>query len=87
MANWQAPSTNNERSPDDVGLLSHASARPYLDATTGRVKWWTGGDALPGGATPLFVTIRAADQRRVFSDDTANEREPLLFGATRILYR
>jgi hypothetical protein len=87
MANWQAPSTNNERSPDDVGLLVHATARPYLDAADGRVHWWTGGDALPVGATPLYVTIRASDGRRVLSDDNANEREPLLFGATRLLFR
>lgn len=87
MANWQAPSTNNERTPDDVGVLTQATARPYLDAVTGRVLWWTGGDALPAGATPLFVVVRAADQVRVLSTDNTGERPVSLFGTSRILIR
>lgn len=87
MANWQAPSTHNERIPGDVGTLVHAIVRPYLDATDGRVHWWTGGDALPVGATPLYVVIRASDGRRVLSTDNANEREPLLFGASTLHFR
>ena len=87
MANWQAPTTNNERTPDDSGVLVQASARPYLDAVTGRVKWWTGLDALPVGATPLFVVVRAADQVRVLSTDNASERAPVLFPPSRILIR
>lgn len=87
MANWQAPSTNNERNPGDVGIVVHPIVRPYLDAVSGRIKWWTGGDALPAGATPLYVVVRASDGRRVFSTDNANEREPVLFGTSRILYR
>jgi hypothetical protein len=87
MANWQAPTTHNERAPEDVGLLVHQPVRPYLDAGTGRVKWWTGGGALPGGATPLSVVVRAGDSRRVFSTDNAGERTPVLFGASTILFR
>jgi hypothetical protein len=87
MANWQAPSTNNERTPDDVGVLTQASARPYLDAVTGRVLWWTGFDALPVGATPLFLTVRAADSVRVLSDDNANERPAARFGTSQLLIR
>lgn len=86
MANWQAPSTNNERTPADVGVAQQGVARPYLDAVSGHVKWWSGVDALPAGATPLFVVIRASDQRRIFSTDNADERAPALFG-TRILFR
>jgi hypothetical protein len=87
MAQWQAPSTNNERTPDDVGVLTQAAARPYLDAVTGRVLWWTGFDALPVGATPLFMVIRVADAVRVLSDDNADERAAVLFGTSRILIR
>lgn len=86
MANWQAPSTHNERDPTDVGLLAQGRARPYLDAVTGRVEWWTVDDALPVGATPLYVVIRASDQRRVFSTDSTGARAPVLFGS-RILFR
>lgn len=87
MAQWQAPSTHNERPPDDSALTTHAPVRPYVDAGTGRVKWWTGGDALPVGATPLYVVVRASDGRRVFSDDPTGARTPLLFGASTILIR
>jgi hypothetical protein len=87
MAQWQAPSTNNEREPSDVGVKRNASVRPYIDADTGRIKWWTGQDSLPVGATPLFMTVRASDGRRVFSTDSVNEREPVLFGTSHILIR
>ena len=87
MANWQAPSTNNERTPGDVGVLTQASARPYLDSVTGRVLWWTGLDALPVGATPLFVVNRLVDAVRVLSTDNANERPAAMFGAASILIR
>lgn len=86
MPNWQAPSTNNERHPDDIATKRQATARPYLDAGDGRVHWWTGGDALPVGATPLYVVVRASDARRVLSTDPAGGRAPLVF-SNRIYYR
>jgi hypothetical protein len=79
MALWQAPSTNNERSPDDIGATRPARARPYLDVD-GRVRWRSGDDALPVGATELHVVVRD-DGRRIFSTDTANERVSLLYGS------
>lgn len=83
MANWQAPSSHNA---GDRRRVIASYARPYLDAVTGRVLWWTDTDDLPVGATPLFVVERAGDGRRVFSTDATDERAPLLFG-TRILFR
>lgn len=87
MANWQAPSTNNERHPDDVATKRQATARPYLDAVDGRVHWWSAGEALPAGATPLYVVVRAADGVRVFSDTPDGERKAVLFGTNRIYIR
>jgi hypothetical protein len=81
MAQWEAPSTNNERAPEDVGAARVAHAQPYLDVD-GRVRWWTGNDALPAGTTPLFVVIRASDGVRVLSTDNVGEHEPYYFPAT-----
>lgn len=86
MAQWQAPSTNNERDPGDVAIARNVSARPYL-AADGAIHWWTGADALPAGSTPLYVIIRASDGHRVFSDDPAGARTPMLFGLSRIHIR
>lgn len=86
MPMWQAPSTNNERTPDDVGITRHASVRPYLDVD-GIVRWSTVDDPIPVGATQLYVVVRASDGVRVISDVPDNERAPILFGASRILTR
>jgi hypothetical protein len=86
VANWQAPSTNNERAPDDIGGNPYgASARPYIDSVSGHVKWWSGNDALPVGATPLYVVSNLAGHR-VFSTDSAGARTTLRFG-NRIILR
>lgn len=86
MPMWQAPSTNNERHPDDIGVGASARARPYLDVD-GVVRWMAAADALPAGATQLYVVVRALDNVRIISDDPTNERAPMLFGASRILIR
>lgn len=80
--NWQAPTTHNE---GDRSSIVQGAARPYLDAVTGRVKWWIGLDPLPVGAVPYFIAMRAGDGRRVISDDSTDEREPRAFGS-RLLF-
>lgn len=85
MAQWQAPTTNNERPPGDVGIAQQPRARPFLDAA-GIVRWWSGVDALPAGATQLYLIARA-DGARVLSTDAAGEVRAALFGASYILIR
>ena len=86
MAQWQAPSTNNERRPDDVGLLQQGQARPYLDVD-GIVRWQTAGSLVPAGATQLYMVERLADGVRILSSDPTNERRVALFGASTLFFR
>lgn len=79
MSMWQAPSTNNELSSQDMGASRSLSGIPYLD-TNGRVKWWQGALPLPVGTTQLYVIVRG-DGRRVFSDTSVDERTPAVFGS------
>lgn len=82
---WQAPSVHYERSPDDVVTSKPDIARPYLDID-GRIKWWSGTDDLPVGTTPLYITIRESDGRRIFSTTNESERAALVF-ASRVILR
>jgi hypothetical protein len=86
MAQWQAPSTNNERDVNDIAVRTQGIAIPYL-AADGNVRWWSGSDALPAGSTRLYVVVRAGDNVRIFSDDNASERAPYLFGTSIVHFR
>ena len=86
MAQWQAPSTHNERRPDDVGLVQQGQARPYLDVD-GVVRWNAVGSAVPAGATRLYVVERLSDGVRILSSDPTNERRVAVFGASTLFFR
>lgn len=86
MAQWQAPATNNERHPTDEPVGTQPKARPYLDAGDGFIHWWSGADALPVGATPLYV-VDVGGGTRAFSTDDAGETSTLLFAGSNIVIR
>lgn len=86
MPQWQAPSTNNERDINDLGVRVQGLAIPYL-ASDGILRWWSGSDALPAGSTRLFVVVRSGDAVRVYSTDNALEKAPLLFGTHVVHFR